>query len=80
MKQTIFHTIIRHSAIRNVLYSLIATAILIACRKEDWTCTCTDINGNPVGQTTYNLTEKDAVEACDERDAQPNVSCILERE
>ncbi len=58
-----------------VLFSL----TLLSCLKKSWTCTCTnDVDGSIFEVSKYKLTESDAVSACENRDSQLEITCILE--
>ncbi|MGB1205652.1 MAG: hypothetical protein ACPG5B_08410 [Chitinophagales bacterium] len=50
-----------------------------SCSKKTWTCTCTnDSDESIVEISTYKLAKSDAISACENRDKQPDITCVLE--
>lgn len=66
--------------VKNVTF-LIVTISIFSCSKKEWTCTCTsDIDGSIVEISNYELTESDAISACDNKDSESEKSCVLEKQ
>lgn len=59
---------------------LIAIIGVSSCSKKEWTCTCTsDIDESIVEISNYELSESDAISACDNKDRELEKSCVLEK-